>query len=253
MTKPLYFGFKCQCGEMYSDRHDDPDAPTMCEACRADEPAIAAARRAAMQNAPLLLVDVGLQWTVDDISRMKSGSSSTAFVPNRIDATPPPPETARLTMAALNFIPQIYAPTPDDEAEFKAAKAAIEKMNRRPRQFSPWRWCPSQCRHPRRTEQAAQICQLTAERDRWKAEAERFTALAMQAEAYRLEAERLEQKLQSTELALDSIVQSDKQTIAALQAQIADATRPEPAAANPLHRAMGVRRALAVGLVTERG
>ena len=211
MTKPLYFGFKCQCGEMYSDRHDDPDAPTMCEACRADEPAIAAARREAMQKLPML-VDAG------------------AFVPNRI-----------------------YAPTPDDEAEFKAAKAAIEKMNRRPRQFSPWRWCPSQCRHPRRTEQAAQICQLTAERDRWKAEAERFTALAMQAEAYRLEAERLEQKLQSTELALDSIVQSDKQTIAALQAQIADATRPEPAAANPLHRAMGVRRALAVGLVTERG
>ena len=225
MTKARYFGFKCQCGEMYSSRHDDPDAPTMCEACRADEPAIAAARRAAMQNAPLLLVDVGLQWTVEDISRMKSGL--TTFVPNRIDAPPP-----------------------DDEAEFKAA---IEKMNRRPRQFSPWRWCPSQCRHPRRTEQAAQICQLTAERDRWKAEAERFTALAMQAEAYRLEAERLEQKLQSTELALDSIVQSDKQTIAALQAQIADATRPEPAAANPLHRAMGVRRALAVGLVTERG
>ena len=249
MTKPLYFGFKCQCGEMYSSRHDDPDAPTMCEACRADEPAIAAARRAAMQNAPLLLVDVGLQWTVDDISRMKSGSSSTAFVPNRIDATPPPPETARLTMAALNFIPQIYAPTPDDEAEFKAA---IEKMNRLPWRSMPAA-VPAPAPDPRRTEQAAQICQLTAERDRWKAEAERFTALAMQAEAYRLEAERLEQKLQSTELALDSIVQSDKQTIAALQAQIADATRPEPAAANPLHRAMGVRRALAVGLVTERG
>ena len=121
----------------------------------------------------------------------------------------------------------------------------------------PWRSMPAAvpapAPDPRRTEQAAQICQLTAERDRWKAEAERFTALAMQAEAYRLEAERLEQKLQSTELALDSIVQSDKQTIAALQAQIADATRPEPAAANPLHRAMGVRRALAVGLVTERG
>ena len=249
MTKPLYFGFKCQCGEMYSGRHDDPDAPTMCEACRADEPAIAAARRAAMQNAPLLLVDVGLQWTVEDISRMKSGSSSTAFVPNRIYATPPPPETARLTMAALNFIPQIYAPTPDDEAEFKAA---IEKMNRLPWRSMPAA-VPAPAPDPRRTEQAAQICQLTAERDRWKAEAERFTALAMQAEAYRLEAERLEQKLQSTELALDSIVQSDKQTIAALQAQIADATRPEPAAANPLHRAMGVRRALAVGLVTERG
>ena len=152
-------------------------------------------------------------------------------------------------MAALNFIPQIYAPTPDDEAEFKAA---IEKMNRLPWRSMPAA-VPAPAPDPRRTEQAAQICQLTAERDRWKAEAERFTALAMQAEAYRLEAERLEQKLQSTELALDSIVQSDKQTIAALQAQIADATRPEPAAANPLHRAMGVRRALAVGLVTERG
>ena len=227
MTKPLYFGFKCQCGEMYSGRHDDPDAPTMCEACRADEPAIAAARRAAMQNAPLLLVDVGLQWTVEDIGRMKSGL--TAFVPNRIDAPPP-----------------------DDEAEFKAAKAAIEKMSRLPWRSMPAA-VPAPAPDPRRTEQAAQICQLTAERDRWKAEAERFTALAMQAEAYRLEAERLEQKLQGTELALDSIVQSDKQTIAALQAQIADATRPEPAAANPLHRAMGVRRALAVGLVTERG
>ena len=80
------------------------------------------------------------------------------------------------------------------------------------------------------------ITSLKAERDRWKAEAERFTHLATQAETHRLEAERLRGEVARLTEKLFEVL----------------TPRPDPVPVDPIHRALGVRGRPVIGLVTER-